>query len=224
MTEAEILEQVEYPRPRQFNEFQKLKALEKEQHKQPALKATLQFTETILFHSQDILKVEFRETPTRGLQEYIKKRFSETKFQIAETQKKLNALLRDSNAKNLGLFALLDRPNRNSRAENMVVPMVDEKHRFGFNEVLDEMRPKDIIIVEKEEMLAKEELFGPQVKIIPSKSVASMQIPVLDINPKKKKESRLYKPPTKIDPWFQKSMRGTDLAIPKAQKNSGRRD
>ena len=205
LTDDEIASQMIYPRPRQFNEFQKLKALEKEHHKQPALKAVLQFSETVMFHSHDLLKVEFRETPTGRLQEYIKTRFSETKFQIAESQKKLNALLRDSNAKNLGLFSLLDRPNRNSRAEHAFVPMVDEKHRFGFNEVLDEIGQKDSIVVEGEEKLAKEALFGPQVRIIPSKSVATMQIPVLDINPRKKKESRLYKPPTKIDPWFQKT-------------------
>ena len=207
------------PRQPKKKDFNHLKKLDREARNQPALKAVLKFSETVLFHHQTKLVIEFRETPIKELQNYIQKRYSQTKFQIAETQIKLDALLREANGRNLGLFSLLDRPNRNSRAESRPIPLVDEKHRFGFERQY--RLPSQMMIREnkstiKEESFGlqvneaavndKNDIFGPDIRLIPQRSVANMKIPIFSTGKQKKQESRLYKPPSKIDPWYSNSI------------------
>ena len=239
MTEDELEEMNDSRKPKK-KEFNPMKRLDREQRKQPALKAVLQFTETLLFHRQAKLVVEFRETPVKDLQNYIQRRYSETKFQIAETQVKLDALLRDANARNLGLFSLLDRPNRNSRVESRPIPLVDERHRFGFERQYQPSAPLSLVrdnksaIKEKSFGLApvadvnpssstrNNSIFGPEIHLIPQRSVASMKIPVQSALKTEKKESRLYRPPTKIDPWFSKTaVTGPPRPSPRSRSSYG---
>lgn len=230
MTNDELEQMNDRRKPKKKN-FNPVKQLDREQRHQPALKAVLKFTETLLFHRQTKLVVEFRETPLKDLQNYIQRRYSETKFQIAETQVKLDALLRDANARNLGLFSLLDRPNRNSRVESRPIPLVDERHRFGFERQYQPSAPS--VLVRDNKSSIKEDsfglvpttdvaalssatrnssIFGPNIQLIPQRSVASMRIPIQSTVKVEKKESRLYRPPTKINPWYSK----TETAHPKS--------
>lgn len=229
-------------RKQKKKEFNPLKRLDREQRKQPALKAVLHFTEALLFHRQSKLAVEFRETPVKDLQNYIQRRYSETKFQIAETQVKLDALLRDANARNLGLFSLLDRPNRNSRVESRPIPLVDERHRFGFERQSQPSAPSSLVRDNKSAI--KENsfglapiadaavtpssstrtigIFGPEIHLIPQRSVVSMKIPVQSALKPQKKESRLYRPPTKIDPWYSKNaVTGPPRPSPRYRSSDG---
>ena len=180
---------------------------------QPALKAVLKFSETLLFHHQTKLVIEFRETPIKELQNYIQRRYSQTKFQIGETQIKLDALIRAANGRNLGLFSLLGLPNRNSRAESRPISLVDEKHRFGFEPLQRSFSPEtkrdnqstikeNSFGLEVNESVCNEanDIFGPDICLIPQRAVATMNIPIYSAG-----KHRLYKPPSKVDPWYSKA-------------------
>jgi hypothetical protein len=187
-------------------------SLDREPHEQPSLKAVLKFSEKVLYQNQTSLQIEFRETPTKGLQNYIQMRYSQTKFQISETQTKLAGLLKTVSARNMALFALIDRPNRNSKFEKQSMSSIDETHRYGFERTF---LPDPKLASQKEEENEKDEwlnmptrreaLFGPNISVVPSRPVSSFHIPVQVPSNKRwiSRESRLHNPPTKIDPWFQ---------------------
>jgi hypothetical protein len=164
-------------------------------HQPPALKATLKFTERILFQSRSSLEIEFHETPLKELQGYIQKKCSDTRHQIITTRAKLSALLQAANSKNLGLFALLDRPSRNTKFETKPPPLVDQYHRYGYegNRVTKYQESDDDDVVDD-----YQNALGPTMKLIPQRTVATMGISV-QAAMKNDHIGRLHKSDTKTD-------------------------
>ena len=153
-------------------------------HQPPALKAVLKFTERVMFQSRSSLEIEFHETPLKALQDSIQKKCLETKHQIITTQAKLSALLRAASSKNIGLFALLDKPSRNTKFETKPPAMVDQHHRFGYegNRVTEYQEPDNEEIAQ-----ALPNVLGPKMRLIPQRKVVKMDaIPVQIPNSKSK--------------------------------------
>ncbi|KAJ3303239.1 hypothetical protein HDV03_004066 [Kappamyces sp. JEL0829] len=210
LTRLDVADRKNPSSPNRWN-CPKTNGLDREANEQPRIRAVLEFTEHILFQTQSSLKIEFRETSTSGLQNYIQSRFSQTKVQIAQAQAKLASLLKLVSAKNMALFSLIDRPNRNAKHERESVPLYDQSHRFGFEPKpadLDRNQTSSRGYDDKPE--DRHSIMGPELQLIPSRAVTSFRLPIQTTSGKEtpKRFSRLYNPVSKIDPWFQAPLSG----------------